>query len=117
MEPQIRASLQTSTFYYFIINVSILTICQLATMMVIVFGDISGKENVVAVSIIAPVLLNSFGIIRLLANMQLLVNEMDEKTASTEYGKEIQAIPFGILRFVFSGLFVIVAIVQLTNIY
>ena len=49
--------------------------------------------------------------------MQLLVNEMDEKTAATEYGKEIQAIPFGVLRFVFVGLFIIVAIVQLTTVY
>jgi hypothetical protein len=86
-------------------------------MMVIVFGDISGKENIVVASIIAPVLFNSFGIIRLLANMQLLMNEMDERTAATKYGKEIQAIPFGVLRFVFSGLFIIVAIVQLTTVY
>ena len=52
-------------------------------MMVIVFGDILGKENIVVASIIAPVLFNSFGIIRLLANMQLLMNEMDERTAAT----------------------------------
>lgn len=85
--------------------------------MVIVFGDISGRKNLFAASIIAPVLFNSFGIIRLLANMQLLVNEMDEKIAATEYGKEIQATSFGILWFVFAGLFIIVAIVQLTTIY
>ena len=54
-------------------------------MMVIVFGDISGKENIVVASIIAPVLFNSFGIIGLLANMQSLMNEMDERTAATEY--------------------------------
>ena len=86
-------------------------------MMVIVFGDILGKENIVVASIIAPVLFNSFGIIGLLANMQLLMNEMDERKVATEYGKEIQAIPFGVLRFVFSGLFIIVAIVQLTTVY
>jgi hypothetical protein len=86
-------------------------------MMVIVFGDISGKENLVAASIIAPALINSFGILRLLANMQLLVNNMGEKTASSKYVKEIQAIPFGVLCFVFAGLFIAVAIVQLKTIY
>ena len=58
-------------------------------MIVIVFGYISGKENIVVASIIAPVLFNSFGIIGLLANMQSLMNEMDERTVATEYGKEI----------------------------
>ena len=42
---------------------------------------------------------------------------MDEKISKTNYGKEVQNIPIHILRFVFSGIFVIVAIIQLVTIY
>ena len=42
---------------------------------------------------------------------------MDEKISKTNYGKEVQNIPINILRFVFSGIFVIIAIIQLVTIY
>ena len=47
----------------------------------------------------------------------VLIKDMDEKIANTNYGKEVQNIPIHILRFVFSGIFVIVAIIQLIAIY
>ena len=53
MDSNIRASLQTSQFYYFLIILSLTSISQLLTMMTIVFGNINGKENLVAASIIA----------------------------------------------------------------
>ena len=40
MDQNLRASIQASTFYYFMIGVAIVTISQLSTMMVIVFADI-----------------------------------------------------------------------------
>ena len=52
MDQNLRASIQTSTFYYFMIVTTLTTISQLTTMSVIVFADISGKENVVAASVI-----------------------------------------------------------------
>ena len=73
MDQNLRASIQSSTFYYFMIGVAIVTISQLSTMIVIVFADIEGKENVVAASVIGPCLIGAFGIIRLLTNMTLLV--------------------------------------------
>ena len=79
MDQTLRASIQTSTFYYFMIVMVLTTISQLSTMMVIVFADIEGKESVVAASVIGPCLIGSFGIIRLLTNMTLLVSDMDEK--------------------------------------
>ena len=45
MDQNLRASIQTSTFYYFMIVTTLTTISQLTTMSVIVFADISGKEN------------------------------------------------------------------------
>ena len=45
------------------------------------------------------------------------MHELDTKTASTNWGKEMQAIPISVLRFVFAGLVVIVAIIQLITIY
>ena len=54
MDQNLRASIQTSTFYYFMIVTTLTTISQLTTMSVIVFADISGKENVVAASVIGP---------------------------------------------------------------
>ena len=72
MDQTLRASIQTSTFYYFMIAMTLTTISQLTTMTVIVFGDISGKENVVAASVIGPALIGAFGIIRLLTNMSLI---------------------------------------------
>ena len=54
MDQNLRASIQSSTFYYFMIVMTLTTISQLTTMSVIVFADIAGKENVVAASVIGP---------------------------------------------------------------
>ena len=105
MDQNLRASIQTSTFYYFMIGVAIVTISQLPTMMVIVFADIEGKENVVAASVIGPCLIGAFGIIRLLTNMTLLVSDMDDEMKSSNYGSAMQSIPFPILKIIFAFIF------------
>ena len=117
MDQNLRASIQTSTFYYFLIIVALVTISQLATMMVIVFADISGKESVVAASVIGPCLVGAFGIIRLMTNMHYLVSDMDDAMKATTYGAGISAIPFPILKLVFALIFVVIAVVQLMAIY
>ena len=117
MDQTLRASIQTSTFYYFMIAMTLTTISQLTTMAVIVFGDISGKENLVAASVIGPALIGAFGIIRLLTNMSYLVADMDKDMKATSYGTGISAIPFSILKLIFAAIFVVVALVQLTAIY
>ena len=117
MDQTLRASIQTSTFYYFMIEMTLTTISQLTTMTVIIFGDISGKENVVAASVIGPALIGAFGIIRLLTNMSYLVADMDKDMKATNYGTGISAIPFPILKLIFAAIFVIIALVQLTAIY
>tara|TARA_Y100000992_G_C21059919_1_gene393633 strand:- start:172 stop:525 length:354 start_codon:yes stop_codon:yes gene_type:complete len=117
MDQTLRASIQTSTFYYFMIAMTLTTISQLTTMTVIIFGDISGKENVVAASVIGPALIGAFGIIRLLTNMSYLVADMDKDMKATNYGTGISAIPFPILKLIFAAIFVVIALVQLTAIY
>ena len=117
MDSNTRSNMQTNIFYQFQIVTLLTTLTQLTTMMAIVFGDLSGKENVVAATVIIMTLLGAFGIIRTMTNLKLIIDEMDEKTAKTAYGKEIQSIPIGALKFVFAGFFVIIAIVQLTAIY
>ena len=117
MDQTLRASIQTSTFYYFMIAMTLTTISQLTTMTVIVFGDTSGKENVVAASVIGPALIGAFGIIRLLTNMSYLVADMDTDMKATNYGTGISAIPFPILKLIFGAIFVIIDLVQLTAIY
>ena len=117
MDQTLRASIQTSTFYYFMIAMTLTTISQLTTMTVIIFGDISGKENVVAASVIGPALIGAFGIIRLLTNMSYLVADMDKDMKATNYGTGISAIPFPIFKLVFAAIFVVIALVQLTAIY
>ena len=117
MDQTLRASIQTSTFYYFMIAMTLTTISQLTTMTVIIFGDISGKENVVAASVIGPALIGAFGIIRLLTNMSYLVADMDKDMKATNYGTCISAIPFPILKLIFAAIFVVIALVQLTAIY
>ena len=117
MDQTLRASIQTSTFYYFMIAMTLTTISQLTTMTVIVLGDISGKENVVAASVIGPALIGAFGIIRLLTNMSYLVADMDKDMKATNYGTGISAIPFPILKVIFAAIFVVIALVQLTAIY
>jgi hypothetical protein len=117
MDQTLRASIQTSTFYYFMIAMTLTTISQLTTMTVIIFGDISGKENVVAASVVGPALIGAFGIIRLLTNMSYLVADMDKDMKATNYGTGISAIPFPILKLIFAAIFVVVALVQLTAIY
>ena len=99
MDQTLRASIQTSTFYYFMIAMILTTSGQLTTMTVIVFADISGKENLVAASVIGPALIGAFGIIRLLTNMGYLVADMDKDMKATTYGAGISAIPFSIAFF------------------
>jgi hypothetical protein len=117
MDQNIRASLQISAFYNFAFVVFITAISQSVTLMAIVFGDLSGKENVVAASVVLMAFIGSFGIIRQMSTIKLLVDEMDDKTSKTNYGKEVKAIPLNILKFVFAGVFVIIAIFQLVAIY
>ena len=117
MDQTLRASIQTSTFYYFMIAMTLTAISQLTTMTVIIFGDISGKENVVAASVIGPALIGAFGLIRLLTNMSYLVADMDKDMKATNYGTGISAIPFPILKLIFAAIFVVIALVQLTAIY
>ena len=117
MDQSLRSSIQTSTFYYFLIVMFITTVAQLTTMIVIMFADISGKEHLVAASVVGPALLGAFGTIRMLTNMKLIVGEMDAKMLATNWGKEISSIPCGILKFVFAGVFVAIATVQLITIY
>ena len=117
MDQTLRASIQTSTFYYFMIAMTLTTISQLTTMTVIIFGDISGKENVVAASGFGPALIGAFGIIRLLTKLSYLVADMDKDMKATNYGTGISAIPFPILKLIFAAIFVIIALVQLTAIY
>ena len=117
MDQNIRTSIQTSTFFYFLIVVVLTTVSQLVTMMTIVFGDISGKELVVAATVVASGFFGAFGIIRIMTNFHLIMHEMDDKTAGTNWGREMQAIPLKVLRFVFSGIFLIVAIIQVITIY
>ena len=117
MDQNLRQSIQTNTFYYFLIVMVLTTISQLSTMMVIVFGNISGKELLVAASVVGPTIIGAFGIIRILTNFMVLLKDMDETISKTNYGKEVQNMPLHILRFVFSGIFVIVAIIQLVTIY
>ena len=56
MDQHLRQSIQSTTFFYFLIVVAITTFSQIATMVVICFADISGKENVVAASVLFPTL-------------------------------------------------------------
>ena len=117
MDQNLRSSIQTNTFYYFLISVVLVTIAQLTTMSLIVTNDISGKEAVVAASVIGPALIGAFGIIRLLTNMEYLVKDMDDAMLSTNYGKGMSGIPFSVLKIVFALVFVIIAITQLLAIY
>ena len=117
MDQNIRASLQISAFYNFQFVVVLTTMAQVATMLAIVFGDISGKEHMVAASVVIPTLLGAFGIIRIMTNLKFIVDEMDDKMAKTAYGQEIKSIPISVLKFVFAGMYIIVGIFQLTVIY
>ena len=111
MDQNLRASIQSSTFYYFTITMTLTTISQLTIMSVIVFADIAGKENVVAASVIGPALLGAFGIIRLLTNMTYIVADMDKDMKATKYGASVSGIPFPVLKIVFAAIFVIIALV------
>jgi len=117
MDQNLRANIQSSTFYYFMTGVAIVTISQLSTMIVIVFADIEGKENVVAASVIGPCLIGAFGIIRLLTNMTLLVSDMDDEMKSSNYGSAMQSIPFPILKIIFALIFIVIAVIQFSAIY
>ena len=108
---------QINTFYYMMIILSILTVTHISMTVTIVFGDLTGKELVVSGTLVALTLIGSFGLIRVTKNFKLLLLEMDEKLANTNFGKETKDIPVDRLGVVFAGLFLINAVIQLTNIY
>ena len=117
MDPNQRQTLQINTFYYMMIVLSILSVTHIAMTMTIIFGDLAGKELVVAGTIVAITLIGSFGLIRLTKNFILLLLEMDDKLAKTNFGKETKDIPVDRLGLGFAALFLINAVIQLTNIY
>ena len=117
MDPNLRSTIQINTFYYFLISVSFAVITQLITMLAVIFGDITGKEHVVAAPLIVITLTTSFGMVRMMLNLRLIFSDMDEKMAQTNFGRETMKIPVHILGFIFSGLFLISAIVILSSIY
>ena len=117
MDQNIRASLQTAALYNFLIIVFITMVSQSITLMAIIFGDLSGKESAVAATIVLMAFTGAFGVLRQMGTVQLLIDEMDDKTSKTNYGKEVKAIPLGVLKFVFAGVFVIIAIFQLLALY
>ena len=53
----------------------------------------------------------------MMLNLRLIISDMDEKMAQTNFGRETMKIPVHILGFIFSGLFLISAIVLLSSIY
>jgi len=117
MDPNIRASIQINTFYYFLIAVSFAIVTQLVTVLTIIFGDITGKEHAVAVPLIVITLISSFGMVRMMLNLRLILSDMDEKMSNTNFGRETKAIPVHILGVLFSGLFLISAVVLVLTIY
>tara|TARA_B100001939_G_scaffold231035_1_gene199023 strand:+ start:147 stop:515 length:369 start_codon:yes stop_codon:yes gene_type:complete len=117
MDQNIRASLQTAALYNFLIIVFITMVSQSVTLMAIIFGDLSGKESAVAATIVLMAFTGAFGVLRQMGTVQLLIDEMDDKTSKTNYGKEVKAIPLGVLKFIFAGVFVIIAIFQLLALY
>ena len=117
MDQNIRASLQSAALYNFLIIVFITMVSQSVTLMAIIFGDLSGKENAVAATIVLMAFTGAFGVFRQMGTVQLLIDEMDDKTSKTNYGKEVKAIPLGVLKFVFAGVFVVIAIFQLLALY
>ena len=117
MDQNIRASLQSAALYNFLIIVFITMVSQSVTLMAIIFGDLSGKENAVAATIVLMAFTGAFGVLRQMGTVQLLIDEMDDKTSKTNYGKEVKAIPLGVLKFVFASVFVIIAIFQLLALY
>ena len=117
MDPNLRSTIQINTFYYFLISVSFAIITQLITMLAVVFGDIAGKEHVVAAPLIVITLLTSFGMVRMMLNLRLIISDMDDKMKSSNYGNAMQSIPFPILKILFAIIFVIIALIQLSSIY
>ena len=109
--------MQTVALYNFFIVVFITMVSQSITLMAIVFGDLSVKENAVAATIVLMAFTRAFGVLRQMGTAQLLTGEMDDKTSKTNYSKEVKAISLGALKFVFEGVFVIIAIFQLLAIY
>ncbi len=55
----------------------------------------------------------AFGVLWQMSTVQLLIDEMDDKTSKTNYGKGVKAIRLRVLKFVFAGVFVIIVIFQL----
>ena len=80
------------------------SVTHIAMTMTIIFGDLTGKELVVAGTIVAITLIGSFGLIRLTKNFKLLLLKMDDKLAKTNFGKT-KDIPVDRLGLVFAALF------------
>ena len=77
MDQNIRAKLQISTFFYFLIIIVLTTLSQLATMAIIVFGDISGKELLVAATVFVSGFIDDF--------VPIIANRIEDKLKKKSY--------------------------------
>ena len=94
-----------------------MTVAHFTTITVITLADITGKEAVVAASVIVPTLIGAFGVIRLMTNMEYLQADMGDEMKATNFGAGVSKIPFNVLKIVFAVLGLLVALVQLATIY
>ena len=94
-----------------------MTVAHLTTMTVINLADITGKEAIVAASVIVPTLIGAFGIVRIGTNMEYLQADMGNEMKATNFGAGVSNIPFNALKIVFAVLGLLLAIVQLATIY
>ena len=94
-----------------------MTVAHFKTMTVITLADITGKEAVVAASVIVPTLTGTFGIIRIGTNMEYLEADMDDEMKATNFGAGVSKTPLNALKIVFAVLGLLLAIIQLATIY
>ena len=114
--PKLKTVLSNRPFFYLMIVVAIMTITHFTTITVITLADITGKEAVIAASVIVPTLTVTLSIIRIGTNMEYLQADMGDEMKATNFGAGGSKIPCNALKIVFAVLSLLLAIVQLATI-
>ena len=93
-----------------------MTVAHFTTITVITLADITGKEAVVAASVIVPTLTGTLNIIRIGTNMEYLQADMGDEMKATNFGAGVSKTPFNALKIVFAVLSLLLAIVHYATI-
>ena len=117
MDQKLRAELSNNRFFHFQIFLFITFGIQVATMLAIVCGDVSGKEYIIGALALAGGVLGILGTSRTMDDLGNLIKDLDDKMLKTNYGEGISKAPIPVLKLIITVFYILVVGSQLIYLF